>query len=611
MLINSPVINSRQDGDSKKTILIICGLSPSQPAYRFILGGIREKLTEEFSENYSLHTEYLEIENYPQDNYPEERFNIYNEKYRAIKLDLLIVVGRKTIGVLKKNAENYLINLPAISIDFDFSEFGYPSDISLNEQTVVIGLRMPVDRMISTAISVFPQTSSLYFIGGSSKFDRFMTSLAQNSVQKIDHPENIIYMTDYSMDSILQQVKKLPSESLIFIPSFTTDGKNVTYYNDESVRLISNNSNAPVFAYSDMGLGEGAIGGYILRFKNVGLIAGETAVRILKGADPNSIKINPGKYYESVFDWRELKRWNLINSELLPKNSTIIYEDISFIDRYKWVVGLVLLFLVLQSILIANFIRLNRNQKIMTSQIIEAQNKYKEFLHEDRSLRLGQLTASLSHEIAQPLTAILSNAQAGINFINSNQATPELLKDILQKIVESDKRTASIINSIKGLLKVENREKEKVDLNSLIDEILQIYKNEANQQDIEINFNSSLQPIYILADRVQIQQVILNLIINASQSLEKVDAKRKMITIFQSIDNQNVIVSLSDNGGGIDEALKENIFKPFSSNKLGGMGIGLAICRTIIDDHFGEIWAENLPEGGAKFSFSLKVIKDE
>jgi two-component system, LuxR family, sensor kinase FixL len=121
---------------------------------------------------------------------------------------------------------------------------------------------------------------------------------------------------------------------------------------------------------------------------------------------------------------------------------------------------------VLQSLLIANLIRLNRNQKLMTKKIIETENKYREFLHEDRSLRLGQLTASLSHELNQPLTAILSNAQAGINFVNSNEATPELLKEIFQKIVDNDKRGASILSSIRGMLKLESREKEKVNVNN-------------------------------------------------------------------------------------------------------------------------------------------------
>ena len=155
-----------------------------------------------------------------------------------------------------------------------------------------------------------------------------------------------------------------------------------------------------------------------MNFSKAGSLAGNVAIKILDGANPGSIKILESDYYEYAFDWRELKRWNLLNSDLIPVESKIKYEDISFVDKYKWIGGVVLLFLVLQMLLIANLFRLNRDQKLMTKKIIETENRYREFLHEDRSLRLGQLTASLSHELNQPLTAILSNAQAGINFIN-------------------------------------------------------------------------------------------------------------------------------------------------------------------------------------------------
>ena len=118
-------------------------------------------------------------------------------------------------------------------------------------------------------------------------------------------------------------------------------------------------------------------------------------------------------------------------------------------------------------------------------------------------------------------------------------------------------------------------------------------------------------PIFILADRIQIQQVLLNLISNALQSMVKIKASKKEIIVSYIVENNEVIVSVQDSGKGIDESIKEKLFKPFMSLKKEGMGIGLSICRSIIEDHKGKIWAENIPGGGAKFSFSLKIIKDE
>jgi len=600
-----------QQTEETKTILILCALSPAQPAYRLILGGIRQKLTEQFGDRYSLHTEYLEIESYPKDDYPKERFDIYNEKYRNIKLDLLICVGRNAIGPIRQYAEIYLLNLPTISIDFDFSDFGFKSDLKLNEQTAVVGMRLNFDRSISTALSLFPETTSVFFVGGTAPFDKFLMSLAKEASQIIDKSKEIIFISDKSMDKILQQVHSLPVNSLIFVPSFNTDLKLVTYHNPEAIRLISMAANVPVFAYSDMGFGDGAVGGYILSFEKIGLLSGVFAVKILQGADPNSLSVTEQDYYDYIFDWRELKRWNLENSDLIPAESTILYEEISYFDKYKWIGGVVLLFIVLQTLLIANLIRLNRNQKVMTQQIIESESKYRNFLHQDRILRMGQITASLSHELNQPLTAILSNAQAGIRFIDSNESNPELLKNILQKIVSNDKRTASILSSIRGMLKLESKEKEKVNLNSLIKKVVSVYRSEAKKLNIKISVSLPDTITYVLADHTQIEQVILNFIFNASQAMEKTDPLKKLITIRQFINEGSVTVSVRDNGKGIDEAIKEEIFKPFITSKKEGMGIGLSICQSIIEEHRGKIWAENLPEGGAEFSFSLEIISNE
>jgi signal transduction histidine kinase len=607
VLISAPVGKSWMDEESK-TILVLFGLSPAQPAYRPILDGIRQKLTEEFGDGYSLHTEYLETESYPRDYYPKERFDIYNEKYRDIKLDLLICVGRNAISTIKINAEYHLLNLPTISIDFDYSNYGIKSDLKLNEQTSKIGMKVNFNKSISTALSLFPQTTSVFFVGGTAPFDKFLMSLAKEASKKIDTSKEIIFITDKSMDKILQQIRSLPVSSLIFVPSFNTDLKLVTYHNPEAIRLISTNANAPVFAYSDMGFGDGEVGGYILSFEKIGLLSGEFAVRILDGANPNSISVTEQDYYDYVFDWRQLKRWNLADSDLIPEGSTILFEETNLIDNYKWIGGIVLLFLVLQSLLIANLIRLNRNQKLLTKKIIETENKYREFLHEDRSLRLGQITASLSHELNQPLTAILSTAQAGIRFIDSSEANMDLLKQILQKIVENDKRGASILSSIRGMLKLENREKEKINLNAVVSEVLTVYKSEAAKLDHTINSKLTDEPVYVFADRIQIQQVLLNFIFNASQSIERVGTGTNAINITQVVDNDNVSISVRDYGQGIDESIKDKLFKPFITLKKEGMGIGLSICRSIIEDHNGKIWAENMPDGGAKFSFSLKIV---
>jgi signal transduction histidine kinase len=606
--------NSFAEPDTEKNnkdVLVFFALAPNTPAYHPILDGIRQKLNDKYGDSFTLHTEYFGIEAYGDGKFPKDIFDTYNKKYSSINLDLLICVGINIIPIVREYSDKYLLDLPVISLDFDFSKYGIASDLSLNEYTATIPLKINFEASIENALDLFPNTNSIYLIAGTSKADRLLLAVSKIAATRLKNKKNINIITDASMDEVLQRATKIPANSLIFIPSFQTDNKNVNYTNQESVRLICRSSNVPVFVLLSSGFGVGSIGGYLINFDEVGLLAGDCAAKILNGTDPKSIVIAEKDYYEHLYDWRVLKRWNLVNSDLIPAGSTIIYENISFIDRFKWIGGLVLLFILLQTFLIVNLIRLNRRQKMMTQKIIETENKYRDFLHEDRSLRLGQLTASLSHELNQPLTAILSTAQAGINFINSNEASPELLKQILQKIVDNDKRTASILSSIRGMLKLEYREKEKVNLNLLIEDIIDVYKSEALKYDIELNLNLPFEPVFVKADAIQIEQVILNLIINASHSLQKNNTNNKLITISLSSTDDNVIVSVEDNGSGIDKSIKEKLFRPFVTSKEEGTGIGLVICRTIVEDHGGKIWTENIPDSGAKFSFSLGKYKNE
>ena len=379
------------------------------------------------------------------------------------------------------------------------------------------------------------------------------------------------------------------------------------YYNPESVRLISQAANVPVFTYSDMGFGDGSVGGYILSFRKIGLVAGETAIKLLNGTDPATIKINSRDLFDRMYDWRQLNRWGLAGSDLIPKDSRIMFDEINFFEKFRIIIIAAVFFLIIQSLLIINLVRLNRKQRQITGQLMEAENKYRELVREDRILRLSQIISSLSHELNQPLTAILSTAQAGIRFTDAGNLEPELMKELFSNIAEDDKRTASILSSIRAMLKLEKREKEKVNLNDLIKEVINIYHAESINKNINLDLTLEDQPVFIIADSIQIQQVLMNFILNAIQSIEKIDAVNRHILITEQLENDGVTVTVRDFGEGIAETLKDKLFKPFVTSKKEGTGIGLAISRSIIDDHKGKIWAENMPDGGSIFAFSLKI----
>jgi signal transduction histidine kinase len=599
-----------QEAKPDKNILILFSFAPSTPAYQIITDGIRTKLGESFGDSYNLHMEYLDSERYPRGGYPKELFEIYNTKYRKVSLDLLICVGVGIIEPVKKCADEKLMSLPVITIDFDVSAPGFNIDLKLNKKNAIIGMKLDVTATLDNVLKLFPDRPYVYFIGGVSNTDHLYMTITRSVIDELDKNRKYTVITDISMEEALGIARNLPDSSIIVIPGFNIDSKGVPYYNPESIRLISQAAAAPVFAYSDIGFGEGAVGGYILSFKKIGLIAGEAAVKILDGTDPNSISVSGNELYEYAYDWRQLKRWNLEHSKQIQKRSTIEFEEISFFGKYKLIIILAILFIILQSLLIIKLVQSNRKKGLVTTQLIETENKFRDLVREDRILSMGQLTASLSHELNQPLTSILSMSQAGNRYLESDKPDIEMLKEIFQDITESDKRAASILSGIRGMMKLEKRNKEKVNLNPLIEELVTICISDTNEKMIKLVVKIPDQPVYIMADQIQVQQVILNFITNASHSIEKVNAQNRNIIISERLDNEYVIVSVRDYGEGIPESVMKTLFKPFVSSKKDGSGIGLAISRSIIDDHLGKIWAENMPDGGAMFSFSLKILED-
>jgi len=251
---------------NNKNVLVFFALAPNTPAYYPILDGIRQKLSDKFGDSFTLHTEYLGIEAYGNGKYPKEIFNMFNEKYDQINLDLLICVGINIIPIVREHSNKYLLDLPVISIDLDFSKYGIVSDIELNEKTISIPLKLNIEKAIESALDIFPNTNSVYIITGVSRADRLLLAASKIAATRLKKIINVNFITDASMDEVLNRVKNIPANSIIIVPNFQTDNKNVPYTNQESVRLISRSSNVPVFVTLSSGFGVGSMGGYLINF---------------------------------------------------------------------------------------------------------------------------------------------------------------------------------------------------------------------------------------------------------------------------------------------------------------------------------------------------------
>jgi C4-dicarboxylate-specific signal transduction histidine kinase len=230
-----------------------------------------------------------------------------------------------------------------------------------------------------------------------------------------------------------------------------------------------------------------------------------------------------------------------------------------------------------------------------------------EVAHANRVATMGQLTASIAHEVNQPIAAAVTNAQAALRWLAARPPDLEEVRQALDSIVKDANRAGDVVGRIRELAKKAPPRKERVDMNEAIREVIELTRVEAakNGASVQAALGEDLPPIE--ADRVQLQQVVLNLIVNAVQAMASVgEGPRELLITTVQAEPDGVMVAVKDSGPGVAPASLEHLFTPFYTTKPDGLGMGLSICRAIIEAHGGRLWMTNLPRG-AIFNFTVSA----
>jgi signal transduction histidine kinase len=228
-----------------------------------------------------------------------------------------------------------------------------------------------------------------------------------------------------------------------------------------------------------------------------------------------------------------------------------------------------------------------------------------DFAHMNRVSMMGELTASLSHEVKQPIAAARNNARAALNFLNMQPPDLGEVREALGCIVGDADRAGDIIDRIRDQIRKASPRKERFDLNAAINEVIVLGRSAIinNRVWVQTRLSDGLFPVH--GDRVQLQQVALNLLLNAVEAMSSVEAAPRDLLISTKQDHTDILVAVQDSGPGIDPPHLERVFDAFYSTKSSGMGMGLSICRSIIDAHGGRLWAEANEPRGTIFYFTV------
>jgi signal transduction histidine kinase len=517
--------------------------------------------------------------------------------------DLIVSLGAPAAAFVQRHRQQLFATTPMVLTAVEVRRVRY-SDLTAND--VVVAIRTDHLPIMQNILSVLPSTKQIAVVIGASPNEKFWRKEIAREVAPLEGRVEFLWWDNLSFEDILKQAANLPANSAIFWENVSVDAAGVVHEGDTALARLYAAANAPIFSHDESYFGNATVGGPMTSLLGVSRATAMVALRFLGGEKAGDIKVAPVGWDAPKFDWRQLQHWSISESRL-PAGSQVFFREPTAWEKYRWQIVLLGIVLLAQTALIAGL--LNEHRRRRTAEV-ESRQRMTELAHLNRQTTAGELSASIAHELNQPLGAILSNTEVLEVMLDSSMPGMQEVKSILADIKAADLRATEIIQRLRRLLTKAQVEAKNIDLNEIVSEVIGILGAQAAARGVTINTVLTPHSLTVKGDRVQLEQVILNLVANAIDALAEArgDARRSTIRT-QLVDEDTAELSVSDTGPGMRPDVLKQIFDPFFTTKQSGMGMGLAIARTIVEAHGGRLWAENQAGGGSIFRFTLPVTR--
>ena len=549
-----------------------------------------------------FYSEYLDIIRFPSETYRRIFRNYLRDKYADNRPDLLMLLYVGNLGIAANLLGQLFPEVPVVVV-------GLTEERVAPEQLgrLVSGFAQQVDprATIELILQLQPETRRIVIIGGTAEVDRLALDRAENAAQSFAGRVEFEVWNQRSMAEIRKSVNSLAPKSVLLFTRMYRDAAGETFIPARAAQLIAESATVPLYVLTDAQVGVGAVGGFVVDISLMGKQAGELANRILRGTAPASLPFESRTVGTPMFDWRALKQWGISESRL-PPNSVVRFREPSIWEQYRWYIIAALVIIVIQTALIADLLLQHTRRRRSETDL---RRNREQLAHVTRVSTMGELAASLAHELNQPLTAILSNAQAAQRFLDAKPANLGEVREILEDIVTDNSRAGEVIRRMRALVKKEQLEFAPINIAGVIGDVVQLVHSDGILRNIRVETDCQEGLPSARGDRVQLQQVVLNLLVNAFDAMQDAPAReRKVVVRAESNGAGTVKISVRDQGTGLASDTLTKVFQPFYTTKREGLGMGLTISRSIIESHGGRLWAESNADRGATFYFTVPIM---
>jgi signal transduction histidine kinase len=513
--------------------------------------------------------------------------------------DLIVTVAGPAAVFARKHRQQLFPETPLLFAAVDEQ---YLRDAPLSENEAAVAIANDFPGLVDDILQLLPQTRQVFMVMGSGPVGQFWRRELEDRFTRFHERLTFVWSNDLSLPEILRRCASLPSDSAIFYLTFGADARGGAYADERVLADLHATANAPVFAAQSVYLGTGVVGGRLLSIDDLSRATADVAIRLLNGASPRSIHAPLQRPDQSIFDWRELQRWGIAESRL-PPGSVLRYRAPSLWQVYRFTVLSAAGALAVQALLIIGLLYQRRARQRAE---IDSRRNLALAADTDRRETVSALTSLMAHEFGQPLSAIMHNAQALQLMVTANRATSDTIGEILSDIQTQGVHASQIIDRLRTMLRSRELDMGPIDLHAVISEGLALIAHEMRARQVEAIVTLSSNPCTISGDPVLLQQVLVNLAMNAMDAMAETPPARRQLRISSDVRAADVEISVRDTGTGMPAHLDGTLFTPFVTTKPHGLGIGLTIARTIVEAHGGAIDAHNNPEGGATFTVTLR-----
>jgi|KBSSwiStaDraftv2_1062776.scaffolds.fasta_scaffold04002_3 signal transduction histidine kinase len=588
---------------SVRTALAVHYSSEDYPSNPVVDAAIRQVLHAHDEAPVDYFAEYLESDRFPGEEATLAFRDYLQRKYQGRRIDVVLAITDPALQFVLQYRDQLFPGVPIVA----------SAGSTLGPHLATAGVtgttwRAADVETIELALSLHPSTQRV-FVVAQELTDGYLEGV-QAALAKSAEGVELSFIQERSVSGLLAAVRAVPPNSLIHFIRFSRQDPGNVMFPLEVVRMVAEASPVPVYASTDSFVGTGVVGGMVRLAPGIGTRVGEIALQVLDGTRAQDIPIEQVPPVPT-FDWRQVQRWN-IDPSLLPPGSDIRFKVPTAWELYRWYIVSALSLLALQSLLIAGLVFERRRRR---QAEVDSRRNLAAISHLDRRAAMGELATSLAHELNQPLNAILQNAGMAQMMLRSTTLPSELseMTDIIGDIRKDDIRASEVIRRMRGLLQKHELEAHPVDLNDVAQETIAIVRPDARarQIEMEVELVDGIRPV--LGDRVHLQQVLLNLLMNAMDAVADMPPERQRVRVSTTQSEGAVRLAVSDTGTGIPLDRLTTIFEPFYTTKTGGsgMGMGLAIARGIIEAHDGRMAAENNTAGGAIVWFSIPIASSQ